>query len=80
MNDKKYSEDVIRHPAAAADGKTYEILERVTYVREVQPDGSLSAPVEFNRRYDLRTGERVNHLGGDAFEIDTTDVCLHITR
>jgi hypothetical protein len=80
MNDKKYSEEVIRHPAASADGKTYEILERVTYVHEVQPDGSLSKPVEFNRRFDLRTGERVNHLGGDAFEIDTAGICLHITR
>ncbi len=36
----------------------------------MQADGSLGEPVVVNRRFDLRTGERVNHLGGDDFELD----------
>jgi hypothetical protein len=66
----KYSEEVRRFPALRADGQACEILERVTNAHEVQQDGSLGAPVVVNRRFDLRTGERVNHLGGDDFEMD----------
>ncbi len=68
----KYSEQVIRFPARDAEGQQYEILERITFSREVQADGSLGEPVMVNRRFDLRTGERVNHLGGDDFELDHT--------
>ena len=66
----KYTEEVSRFPALDAEGKQCEILERVTLGREVQADGSLGEPVVVNRRFDLRTGERVNHLGGDEFELD----------
>jgi hypothetical protein len=66
----KYSEEVVRIPARNADGGACEILERITRGREVQPDGSLGEPVVVNRRFDLRTGERVNHLGGDDFALD----------
>jgi hypothetical protein len=69
---KKYSETLIRHPAQAENGHPCEILERVTYERELQPDGSWSEPRQVNRRYDLRTGQRVNHLDGDRFEVDVS--------
>jgi hypothetical protein len=75
---KKYSETVIRHAAKTADGVPCEILERLTFEVTQQPDGSWSAPVQVNQRFDLRTGERVNALGGDAFEIDTA--CTPLTR
>ena len=66
----KYSEEVVRIPARNADGDACVILERITYGREVLADGSLGEPVVVNRRFDLRTGERVNHLGGDDYELD----------
>lgn len=59
----------MRHPAVTADGKDCEILERITYERQELADGSLSEAVECNRRYDLRTGEPVVHLGGDDYEL-----------
>jgi hypothetical protein len=66
----KYSEEVVRIPAHNAEGGACVILERITLEREVQADGSLGEPVVVNRRFDLRTGERVNHLGGDDYELD----------
>ena len=66
----KYSEEVVRIPARNAEGGRCEIIERITLEREVQADKSLGEPVVVNRRFDLRTGERVNHLGGDDFELD----------
>jgi hypothetical protein len=66
----KYSEDVVRIPASNAEGGACEIIERTTLERAVQPDGSLGPSTVVNRRFDLRTGERVNHLGGDDFELD----------
>ena len=72
MDDKKYSETVIRHAALAPDGHQCEILERVTFEHDVAKDGSLGAPRQINKRFDLRTGQRMNHLGGDRFECDLT--------
>jgi hypothetical protein len=69
---RKYSEKIIRHAAVTADGKPCEILERLTYEQEVFPDGSLGEPVQINQRFDLRTGQRVNHIEGDRFEIDVS--------
>lgn len=63
----KYHEQVLRHLAVTADGKTVELLERRTFERVLQADGSLGEPIEVNRRFDLSTGERVNHLDGDDF-------------
>jgi hypothetical protein len=68
----KYSEEIVRLPALTAEGKPCEILERITLCREVRDDGSLGEPTVVNRRFDLRTGERVNHIGGDEFELDDT--------
>jgi hypothetical protein len=34
---QKYSEEIIRHRAVTGDGKPREILERITYLREVRP-------------------------------------------
>jgi hypothetical protein len=76
----KYSEEILRFPALDADGKECEILERVTFGRAVQDDGSLGAPVVVNRRFDLRTGERVNHLGGDDFELEHDGARLKARR
>jgi hypothetical protein len=68
----KYHEEILRHPAITAEGKPCEILERLTFERSVQADGTLSDARQINRRFDLRTGERVNHLGGDDYELDLT--------
>ena len=76
---KKYSEQVQRYRAVTADGKSCEILERITLEREQQPDGSLGEPRVFHRRFDLRTGERVNRLGETEFEIDDSGVRLRLT-
>ena len=69
MGDVKYHEELHRFPALTESGKTVEILERVTFERQVAPDGVLSDPREVNRRFDLRTGERLDPLGGDEFAL-----------
>ena len=63
----KYHELVLRHEAQTADGKTVELLERRTFERAIEPDGSLGEAREINRRFDLSTGERVNHVSGDDY-------------
>jgi len=76
----KYIEEIVRLPALTAEGKPCEILERITLSREVQQDGSLGEPTIVNRRFDLRTGERVNHIGEDEFELDETGDRLTVER
>ena len=76
----KYHEEILRHPAVTAEGKPCEILERLTFERSVQADGTLSEARQINRRFDLRTGERVNHLGGDDYELDLTGDRLRAVR
>jgi hypothetical protein len=66
----KFHEELHRHAAVLADGREVELLERLTFERSVQPDGSLSQARQVNQRFDLRTGERVRHLGGDEFVLD----------
>lgn len=70
--DVKYHEEILRHRALMADGTPCEILERRTFERAVQADGSLGEARQVNCRFDLRTGERVNHLKGDEFVLDFT--------
>jgi hypothetical protein len=77
---KKYSEEILRHIAVDADGKSFEILERITWERTPLPDGSPGEALMFNRRYDLRTGERVNRLGEADFEVDGSGLRLHRQR
>ena len=74
--ESKYHEQVHRHAAVMPDGRPCEILERVTFERTVGPDGSLSEAREVNRRFDLKTGERVNHIAGDEFQLDLEGVTL----
>jgi hypothetical protein len=69
----KYSEQIIRYPAVNDEGKRCEILERITYERPELPDGSLGEPAVFSRRYDLRTGERLNRISDTEFADDATD-------
>lgn len=76
LQGKKYSERLIRHAARTEDGKPCEILERLTLEQEQRDDGSWSEPRQVNQRFDLRTGERVNHLGGDRFELDVAGTPL----
>jgi len=76
----KYHEEILRHPAVTAEGKPCEILERLTFERSVQPDGTLTDARQINRRFDLRTGERVNPLGGDDYELDLTGDRLRRVR
>ena len=71
---------MLRHPAITAEGKPCEILERLTFERSVQADGTLSDARQINRRFDLRTGERVNPLGGDDYELDLTGDRLRRVR
>ena len=66
----KYQEEVLRHVAVMADGTHCELLERLTFERDILADGSLGEPRQINCRFDLRTGERVNHLQGDEFVLD----------
>jgi hypothetical protein len=75
---KKYSEEICRHAAEGADGTQFEILERITWEHEQMPDGSPGECRLFNRRYDLRTGERVNRLGDLEFEIDGSGLRLQL--
>jgi hypothetical protein len=70
LANKKYSEKLIRHAATTAEGHPCEILERLTYEQDVAEDGTLGEPRQVNQRFDLKTGQRVNHLGGDRFELD----------
>jgi hypothetical protein len=65
---KKYSEQILRHPAVTAEGKPCEILERITLERVVGEDGSLSEPVVVNRRFDLKTGEVLSRLSEREFQ------------
>jgi hypothetical protein len=71
-----YSEQIIRHPALTEEGKPCEILERITYERR----SDATEPVEIHRRYDLKTGERVNRLSDDEFEEDLTGARLRLRR
>jgi len=75
-----YHEEILRHAALTAEGKPCEILERLTFERSVQPDGTLSGARQINRRFDLSTGERVNPLGGDDYELDLTGDRLRRVR
>ena len=77
---KKYSEEIIRHRAATTEGKPREILERITYIREVQADGSLSMPVVVHRRFDLQTGECLTQLSETQFEDEASGERLHLQR
>jgi hypothetical protein len=77
---KKYSEELIRHPALNEDGKPCEILERVTFERAVLADGALGEPTVINRRFDLRTGERVNRVSETQFVDDISGARLQLQR
>jgi len=76
LDGKKYSETLIRHVAETEDGVPCEILERLTFERELGADGHWSEPRQINQRFDLRTGQRVNHLGGDRFQVDVSGELL----
>ena len=80
MTVNTYHEEIHRHPACTADGKPCEILERVTFERSVNADGTPGQPRQIHRRFDLRTGERVNHLGGDDYELDLSGERLRLVR
>lgn len=77
---KKYSEEVIRHPAFDEEGRPCEILERVTFERPVLADGLLGEAAVINRRFDLRTGERVNQVGETEFVDDLSGARLRLQR
>jgi hypothetical protein len=76
----KYHEEIHRYPALLDGGRSCEILERITFERDELADGSLGEPRVCNRRFDLRTGERVNALGGDDFELDLEKTRLRRVR
>lgn len=70
---KKYTEELIRHPALDADGRPCEILERITFARTIGRDGRAKGrPKEINRRFDLKTGERLLRVDDTEFREDET--------
>jgi len=70
---KKYSEELNRVAARDADGRPCEVLERITFARTIGKDGRAKGrPVEVNRRYDLRTGERLVRINDTDFADDET--------
>lgn len=70
---KKYTEELFRHSALDADGRPCEVLERITFARTVGSDGRLKGrPKEINRRYDLKTGERLLRVSDTEFADDET--------
>ncbi len=75
---QKYSEEVIRHPAVNEEGKPCEILERVTFER--QPGQDAGQRVVVNRRYDLRTGERLIRLDDNEFQEDESGAKVRLHR
>ncbi|MDR2214712.1 MAG: hypothetical protein LBE59_02595 [Nevskiaceae bacterium] len=76
----KYSEEILRHAASRSDGGACEILERLTWETRHGEDGQPLERALFNRRFDLKTGERVNRLGDDEFEIDGSGERLRLLR
>jgi hypothetical protein len=77
---RKYSEEIVRYPARNAEGKPREILERITWGRAVQEDGSLGEPELVSRRYDLKTGENLNRLSDEEFADDETGEIIRLQR
>lgn len=77
---KEYSEEIVRYEAIDNEGYRREILERITYERMQQADGSLGEPVVFNRRFDLQTGEPLNRLGESEFEVQESGARLQLQR
>jgi len=77
---RKYSEEIIRYPALSAEGKPREILERITWGRAVQADGSLGEPELVSRRYDLKTGESLNRVSDEEFADDETGEIIRLQR
>jgi hypothetical protein len=74
---KKLTEEVLRYPALNADGKPCEILERITFERTIGKDGRARGKAkEINRRYDLKTGERVHRVSDTEFADDETGARL----
>jgi hypothetical protein len=77
---KKYSEEILRHLAVRADGSPCEILERLTWEMQASEGASTQTRTLFNRRFDLKTGERVNRLNDNEFEIDGEGLRLRLQR
>jgi hypothetical protein len=70
--EKKYIEELIRYPARDAAGRAVEILERITFARTIGKDGRPRGKTEINRRYDLKTGERLLRVSDTEFADDET--------
>jgi hypothetical protein len=69
--EKKYTEELFRYPAVNEDGKPCEVIERITYARTIGRDGRPKGrPTEVNRRWDLKTGERLHKLSDTEFMDD----------
>jgi hypothetical protein len=70
---KKYTEELNRFAAKDAEGRPVEVIERITFARTVGSDGRLKGrPKEINRRYDLKTGERLLRVSDTEFADDET--------
>jgi hypothetical protein len=77
---KKLTEELLRYPALNADGKPCEIIERTTFERTIGKDGRARGKAkEINRRYDLKTGERVHRVSDTEFADDESGARLTLT-
>lgn len=76
--EKKYSEEILRYPAVSEEGKNCEILERITWGRPVQQDGSLGEPELINRRFDLKNGVSLNRLTDAEFQDEETGAVFRL--
>lgn len=76
---KKYSEELNRFAARDARGRPVEVLERITFARTIGKDGRAKGrPVEVNRRYDLKTGERLLRVSASEFEDDQSGARIRL--
>ena len=75
---QRYSERINRYWAVNDEGKSCEILERITYERLPGADQGAGALVEINRRYDRQTGECLNRLSESEFEEQVTGARLRL--
>jgi hypothetical protein len=76
---KKYSEELNRFAAKDARGRVVEVLERITFARTIGKDGrARGKPVEINRRYDLKTGERLVRVADAEFVEDESGARIRL--
>jgi hypothetical protein len=79
--EKKYTEELFRHSAVTEEGKPCEVIERVTWAHTIGSNGRpRGRPKQINRRWDLKTGERLHKLSDTLFVEDETGARITLTK